>query len=213
MNRTLFRCALSSVIALTMTGVLMAQGNPPTTTPQTPPQTTPPRGDQSTAQRSGQTVTIVGCLEQGKDVAALRSSEKASENADDFFLTRVTMPGAGAATPTGGSPTTGTVGSATSAAGTTGTSKPSATAAGGAMASAMSGSDAVYKISGLDKDQLQPHLNHQVEIQGRLSSSGAGSAAGAAAAGAGASATPKVSELHATSIKMVSASCRAARPQ
>ena len=170
MNSTLFRFAFASVSSLTLTGALLAQSNPPPT-PQTTPQ---PRTDQTTAQRgnSGATVTIVGCLMQGKDVPSL-SSSTASANATDFFLTSAT-PSTGAST-TGGT-TGGTVGSATPATGTTppatggtaasGTRPTDAARAGGA------GTAMTYRISGLDKDELTKHLNHQVEIQGTVSGMG-----------------------------------------
>jgi hypothetical protein len=79
--------------------------------------------------------------------------------------------------------------------------------------------DSLYRITGLQRDQLAPHVGHRVEVQGRLS----GNMPDASAAGVTSAKTtvdkagrPTVSvetrvdvagELQATAIKMVSASC------
>ncbi len=201
MSSTIVRFAVASVTSLTLTGVLMAQGNP-----QTPPQ--PPRTDQTPAQRgsTADSVTLAGCLMQGKDVASLKQS---TASAEDFFLTNA-MP-SGAATTSGG-----TAGTAAPATGTPppsgekpgGTRPSDAARAGGAM-----GSGKVYRISGLGKDELSKHINHQVEIQGRLSTGGApsgtpsGTTPGATAGAAGASDIAGV--IQAAAVKMVSATCTA----
>jgi hypothetical protein len=48
-----------------------------------------------------------------------------------------------------------------------------------------------YLVSGLDKDELRKHLNHQVEIQGRLEGGrGAGTSGASGSTGSGAGSTP-----------------------
>jgi hypothetical protein len=79
---------------------------------------------------------------------------------------------------------------------------PAASSSGSAPAAAASKA-VMYKIEGLNDDELKKHLNHQVELTGRIAES-----AGATAPGSGApSATLK--EFQATSLKMVSATCPA----
>jgi hypothetical protein len=56
----------------------------------------------------------------------------------------------------------------------------------------------MYKITGLDAAELKKHLNHQVELTGRLED---------AAAGAAAKPSEKVKDFKATSLKMVAATC------
>jgi hypothetical protein len=198
MSSTLVRFAVASVTSLTLTGVLLAQA------PQTPPPQ-PPRTDQTTPQRGGDNVTLAGCLMQGKDVAALKTASP-----EDFFLTNA-MP-AGAATTSGaGTPGATTPATGTPPPSTAGGTRPSdAARAGGAMG----GSGKTYRISGLDKDQLSKHVNHQIEIQGKVTPGGAsgtpsattptpGAAAGAAASGA----SDLAGVIQATSVKMISATC------
>jgi hypothetical protein len=66
----------------------------------------------------------------------------------------------------------------------------------------MSSPPAKYKIVGLANDRLKPHVNHQVELKGRPDAS-------AAPAGTASSMTPQ--EFRATTLKMVSATCPAAK--
>jgi hypothetical protein len=204
MSSTLCRFAFASVVSLTLTGALVAQEKP---------QTPPPRPDQTTPQRGNQGDTaLVGCLKEGKDLPA-----QASANANDFFLANA-MP-AGAAS-TSGSGTPGTAGSATSATGTTppsttagGTRPSDATRAGGAMG----GSGKTYRITGLDKEQLSKHVNHQVEIQGRITPGSGGSdtpsatTTPGAAASAAAGRSDVAGVIQASAVKMISASCPAAK--
>jgi hypothetical protein len=200
MSSTLVRFAVASVTSLTLTGVLMAQA------PQTPPQQ--PRTDQTTAQRgsTGDNLTLAGCLMQGKDVAALKTASP-----DDFFLANAMPAGAastsGAGTPGATTPATGTP-PPTGGTATAGGTRPSdATRAGGAM-----GSGKTYRISGLDKEQLSKHINHQVEIQGKVSPGAAsgtpsGTTPGAAAGAAASGASDLAGVIQATSVKMISATC------
>jgi hypothetical protein len=150
--------------------------------------------------KPNQTVTtIVGCLVQGNPNApsAERRSEAGASNANDFFVRTPTV-----AVPVG---TTVTVGKP----GTTDTT----TSAG------KKSNDSLYRITGLPRDQLAPHVGHRVEVQGHLS----GNMPDASASGVTSAKTtvdkagrPTISvetrvdvagELQATAIKMVSASC------
>ena len=57
-----------------------------------------------------------------------------------------------------------------------------------------------YKITGIAADQLKPHLNHQVEIKGRLN------------AAAAAQADPEAAqEFRGSAVKMLNATCPAAK--
>jgi hypothetical protein len=144
----------------------------------------------------GQTVTIVGCLVQGNPAGTGdRASGAAAPNANDFFVRTPTMQvpvGATVAIGTPGTTSTATSGNATE-------SGPS-----------------VYRITGLDIDKLKPHVGHRVELQGHLTDNiGATAergASGTTAHSAGATTADKdrvnmAGVLHATAIKMVSASC------
>jgi hypothetical protein len=80
--------------------------------------------------------------------------------------------------------------------------------------------DSLYRITGLNRDQLRPHLGHRIEVQGHLSSR----KPDASAAGVTSTKTtvdkdgkPTVTvekrvdvagDLHATTLKMVSATCK-----
>lgn len=153
-----------------------------------------------TAKPEQTVTTIVGCLVQGNPNAPAnqRRSEAGMANADDYFLRTPTV-----VVPVG---TTIAVGKP----GTTDTS----TSAG------KPGDDSLYRITGLPPEQLRPHVGHRVELQGRLS----GNKPDAAASGvtstdttvnrAGRPTTTVETRvdvagvLHATALKMVSASCK-----
>jgi hypothetical protein len=143
--------------------------------------------------------TIVGCLVEGNPNAkGERRSDAGAANASDFFVRTPTV-----AVPVG---TTIAVGKPGTTDTTTSAGKPAA--------------DSVYRITGLERDQLRPHVGHRVEVRGHLS----GNAPDATAAGV-TRATTTVDKsgkptttvetrvdvagvLHATAIKMVSASCK-----
>jgi hypothetical protein len=162
-------------------------------TPTERPQTSQPQTQrQGQDQREGQTVTLVGCVQEEKNVPGRQPN--AAGTGDDFILTNATMQSGGS---TGGSATGGTASGATSgttsgtASGTTsGTASgttagtASGTTGGGATArSGMSGAQGnMYQISGLDKDKLRQHVGQRVEVVGRLEMRGSG---GGTAAGAG----------------------------
>jgi hypothetical protein len=177
----LFRFCSTAVLSLLMAGVLVAQ------TPQQPPPTSrpdqqPPRATQpATPAADAAEMTIVGCLAQSKD------------DSDDFVLT---------VSPAGAQQAAGAAASGTDA---TRATNPT-TGAAGAARTAASATPATYKIVGIDDDQLKPHLNHQVELKGRLNAS---AAPDAAAPAAGASMQPK--EFRATAVKMLNATCPPAR--
>lgn len=69
-----------------------------------------------------------------------------------------------------------------------------------------------YEIEGIAEDELQKHLNHQVEIVGTLSPGNAqGNRGAAAAAGSAAAANADLPQLQATTLKMLAATCPAAQ--
>jgi hypothetical protein len=206
-------------------GNVVAQTSPP---PQRPAQTT-------SQPDKGEAVTVVGCLEQGNTTGAgsERRSETGAANANDYFLRA-----SGPATPAGGTASAG------SPSPTTTSTTPSGTAASGGTASGTT----MYRVTGLDREQLRPHVGHRVELQGHLTSnmtdrSGSGMTSGtpgtsgttagttAGTAGTASSSTSPAGSgtgtgqrrdqrggqgnegrdvagvLHATAIKMVSATC------
>ena len=150
--------------------------------------------------RPEQTVTtIVGCLVQGNPNApgGERRSEGGAANANDYFVRTPTV-----VVPVG---TTVTVGKPGTTDTTTSAGKPS--------------TDSLYRITGLQPDQLRPHAGHRVELQGHLSSSAPdASASGVTSAKTTVDQTGRATTrvetrvdiagvLHATALKMVSASC------
>jgi len=153
-----------------------------------------------TGEKPQQTVTIVGCLEQGGPAGAggERRSGAGAANANDFFVRTPAI-----AVPVG---TTITVGKP-------GTTAPSA---GGSATTTSAGTPSgttVYRITGLDREQLRPHVGHRVELQGHLTDNTPTTTA-ATTVDAGGRATTKVENrldvagvLHATAIKMVNTSC------
>lgn len=152
------RTGLMAVAALVMSGALtMAQ------TPQNPPQRPVDPATQRAA-AGDQTLTIVGCLKEEKDVPGRRPSvaERAGIS-EDYVLTNVKM----------------APGSATSGIG---------------LAS-------MYEIEGIAEAELKKHVNHQVEIVGRLTARGAAAPATPPAGGA------DLPEFTATSLKMLSTTC------
>jgi hypothetical protein len=137
--------------------------------------------------------TIVGCLVQGDP----KRSGTGAANPDEYFVRTPAV-----AVPVG---TTITIGKPGTTEMTTSAGKPDR--------------DSLYRISGLDREQLRPHVGHRVELQGHLSSTEPDASATGTT-----SATTKVDKtgrattsvetrvdvagvLHATAIKMVSASC------
>jgi hypothetical protein len=174
----LFRFASTAALCFLLAGVLAAQGAPQGA-PQTP---AAPRAEQAAAQaRDAAEITIVGCLAQDKS------------SPDDYVLT-VSPAAPGGAASAGGAPTAaaGDPAPATNP-------RPGAGTAGSDVARASSGAaarPATYKITGLDDDKLKPHMNHQVELKGRVKARAAGSAA---------------QEFDASSVKMISATCPPAK--
>lgn len=138
--------------------------------------------------------TIVGCLVQGNPsgTSGERRSETGAANANDYFVRTPTM-----AVPVG----------ATVAVGQPGTTSTS-TSAGTPT------SDSFYRITGLDREHVRPHVGHRVELQGHLSADPAASTTARTTVDARGRATTRTETrkevagvLHATAIKMVSATC------
>lgn len=138
--------------------------------------------------------TIVGCLVQGHPSAASgeRRSATAAANANDYFVRTPTVEVPVGATVAVGKP------------GTTSTSTSAGTPT----------SDSFYRVTGLDREQLRPHVGHRVELQGHLSADAATSTAARTTVDSSGRATTRTETrtdvagvLHATAIKMVSATC------
>jgi len=171
----LFRFCSTAALSFAMAGVLAAQ-TPQPPTPAAPQTPAAPRAPQPAAQASDAAeMTIVGCIAQAKDAA------------DSYTLT-VTPAGAAQ---TAGAQAPGATPDATRAA------NPAAKPGDAARTAAAATTPATYKIVGLDADQLKGHVNHQVELKGRVN------------AAAAASATAK--EFRASSVKMLSATCPPAK--
>lgn len=144
-----------------------------------------------TAKEDQKVTTIVGCLANKLD-PSISGDPQSGSNANDFFVRTPTValpvgstvaigkPGTGSTTPSAGTPTT----------------------------------DSFYRITGLTRDELQPHLGHRVELQGHLSADPAKGTTAKTTVDASGKPTTRVEErpvvagvLHATAIKMVSATC------
>jgi hypothetical protein len=152
-----------------------------------------------TAKPDQKLTTIVGCLVQGNPSAAgERRSDSGANSANDYFVRTPTV-----VLPLGATVAVGTPASTSTA---TSSGKPAA--------------DSYYRIIGMERGQLQPHVGHRVEFQGHLMAAKANAAAGGTTSTkttVDAAGKPTVSvetrvdvagDLHATTLKMVSASCQ-----
>jgi hypothetical protein len=172
-------------------------------------QTTPPPSTSSG--QAAQTVKITGCLKPadamggatGTSGSTAPGTSSTAGGSDRFMLTNASM-GSGTSAQTGTSGTAGTT--AGTPAGTASTSRPAA-----------SGSS--YTLDG-NASELRPHLNHQVEITGRLEASAnrSGAAAGTTAGGTSSTASTGAStatgagaaqNLRVESVRMIAATCPA----
>jgi hypothetical protein len=129
-------------------------------------------------------MTIVGCLAQ-------------SVTATDAYILTVAPAAAdaGAAGPADAQPSDAARAAA-------GGARPEAARAA-ARPAAPAAAPATYRIVGIGADQLKPHVNHQVELKGRINAPIAASAAGAQADAA--------KEFRASSVKMLDATCPAVK--
>ena len=110
------------------------------------------------------TIKVIGCLKNEKDVAGLKPNivERAGIT-EDYILTDVTL-------------------------------SPDTKMSGLGLA-------IMYEIEGIAESDLKTHLNHQIEVTGRLSRVETGAAATTA------SNRGDVPDFHATSFRMLAASC------
>jgi hypothetical protein len=182
-----------ALLCLPMAALVGAQTSSPQSGGQRPDQTATQPGN------TPQTVTIVGCIVQNDATAAgsERRSQTGAVNASDYFVRTPTVE-----VPVG---TTITVGKPGTTDTTTSAGKP--------------GNDSLYRITGLQREQLQPHVGHRVELQGHLSAnvpdaSARGATSATTTVDKSGRATTRVETrvevagvLHATAIKMVSTSC------
>jgi collagen type VII alpha len=211
----------TAIAAMTITGALSLSAQTPTTPPTSSDQRT------GASQSSDQTVTVTGCIQQDTSSSMGRSSGATGTT--------------GAAGTTGSSGSTGSTASGTTgASGTAGASGSRGTdyvltnvkMAQGSSTSGL-GTATRVSLSGQDAE-LQKHLNHQVEVSGRLSAASAsmsgstsgttsgttgstasgttGSTSGTTAGSTGSrtgsgSSMSDLPKLQVSSIKMVSATC------
>lgn len=175
----LLHVALAALVCLLSARSITAQGASP----------------EQGAKPNAPVTTIVGCLEQGHPAAASgeRKSETGAINANDYYLRTPTV-----ALPVGGTVAVGKPGTASTAT-SAGTPAP----------------DSFYRITGLDRAQLRPHAGHRVEMQGHLSASSETTTTAKTTVDSSGRATTRTEThpalagvLHATAIKMVSASCQ-----
>jgi hypothetical protein len=176
----LFRFGSTALLSVVAAGALAAQA------PQTPPAAgtaQQPRTPQpATRAADAAEMTVVGCLAP-------------TAGATDSYTLTVTPPDLARSATAAGSAAAAATRDATRAGSPA--SKPD-----DAARTAMSSTPAKYKIVGLSNDQLKPHVNHQVELKGRVNAS---------ASPAGAASSMTAQEFRATTLKMVSATCPPAK--
>ena len=144
-----------------------------------------------TPQAEQTVTTIVGCLANRLD-PSISGEPRSQTNATDYFVR----------TPTVAVPVGSTV--AIGKAGTASTTPSSGTPT----------TDSFYRITGLAREQLQPHVGHRVELRGHLSADPTAGTTAKTTVDATGKPTTRVEQrpvvagvLHATAIKMVSATC------
>jgi hypothetical protein len=162
---------------------------------QTPAQGTAVERPNQRAQPESKPTTIVGCLVQGLPGSATAKEGIEAETAQEYFIRTPTVK-----VPPGTTVAVGTPG-------TTSTATSIGTPAG----------DSFYRVSGLDEKLLRTHLGHRVELQGHLTDNTPGieSTRATTKQDKDGRATTTVETriaiagvLHATTLKMVSATCR-----
>jgi hypothetical protein len=147
------------------------------------------------SQPASKPTTIVGCLVQGLPGSATAKEGIEAETAQEYFIRTPTVK-----VPPGTTVAVGTPG-------TTSTATSIGTPVG----------DSFYRVSGLDRDLLRTHLGHRVELQGHLTDNTPGieSTRATTRQDKDGRATTTVETriaiagvLHATTLKMVSATCQ-----
>ena len=188
----LFRYLSTAALSLVMVGVLAAQTPPQTPAPQGASQTpAAPRAAQPADQAAD--MTIVGCLAPDTNAA------------DAYFVTitpATAQPQPDAAAAAAAPPANPISDAARATASPRSDASRAAGAPDAARTANMSSAatkPATYKIVGIAADQLKPHVNHQVELKGRIDAANAGNAVTAPAA--------QAQEFRATSVKMINATC------
>ena len=194
------------------TAVLTAQSQNPVNTPPTDVASPPgvqrvPDSPPSAQTRTGNTVTISGCIQSaqpsttaGNTTGANRDTARNNPNAGG-----ATTPNTGAAAGGANTPNTGARAGAGNASSFVLANASMAGGAGnrGPVGTTGSATASSYQLMG-DTAMITPHLNHQVEITGRLQTSSASSTGAANAAPGSTAASPT---LQVESVKMVSSTC------
>jgi hypothetical protein len=164
----------------------------------------------SSNQADRNTITVTGCLKPADAMGGATgtsgsttpgTSSTAGSSSDRFMLANATM----------GSATTASTGTA----GTTPTGTTTPTTAGTSRTGAAPATGSSYMLDG-NASELRGHVNHQVEIKGRLDSS-ASSTASRPSTAPGTTATPATSTPNASaaqtlrveSVRMIAATCPA----
>ena len=174
-------------------------------------------------QSSQNIITVTGCLQQADRMSSgttgsettstadsTSTSKSPSSGSDRFILTNASMGSDSSSTTTAPESTRSNTQSspastATSTSGTTGAES---------SAKSMGSSGSMYTLDGR-ATELRPHLNHQVQITGRLdSTNGTGSTATTTATSATSADTPGTQRpansgqrLHVESVRMIAATC------
>ncbi len=187
MNAMLIRVTAAVLVCLPM-AIVNAQ------TPTPRPGGQPPDQVATQATKPEQTV-IVGCLTQsGPAAGADTKPDSPAANANDYFVRTPAI-----TIPTGSTVTVGSPGATPGSATTTSAGTPTATA--------------LYRVTGIDREQLRPHLGHRIELRGHLTPNAPGTAAKTTVDAGGRAKTTVETRmdvagvLHATTMKMVSANC------
>jgi len=158
-------------------------------------QGTAARRPNETGQPESKPTTIVGCLVQGLPGSAAAKDGIEAETAQDYFIRTPTVK-----VPPGTTVAVGTPG-------TTSTATSIGTPVG----------DSFYRVTGLTLDVLRPHLGHRVELQGHLTDNTPGIESKRATTTQDKDGRARTTVetriaiagvLHATTLKMVSASCQ-----
>lgn len=153
------------------------------------------QGTAAGGQPDAKSTTIVGCLVQGLPGSATAKDGIEAETAQEYFIRTPTVK-----VPPGTTVAVGTPG-------TTSTATSIGTPVG----------DSFYRVSGLDRELLHPHLGHRVELQGHLTDNtpGVETTRATTKQDKDGRATTTVETriaiagvLHATTLKMVSATCQ-----
>jgi hypothetical protein len=140
-------------------------------------------------QQSSNTVTVAGCVQTAEQ--GLASPASGNTNADKFVLTNASLAAGSAASP---SPSSSTAPRSDAPSSDSAPASPAPTAS-------------IYMLDG-KTSELREHVNHQVEITGRLEANRSSDTANRSADSTAPSASADNGrELHVESLRMIAANC------